>query len=77
MTRYYISTLKTNMAKENVSLDIILKKIYETKSYLLDEIKHNDLMSEKHKNVCRSLLFSFFVSAVSDCVSISAQTCVQ
>ena len=30
-------------------LDFRLKKIDETRDYLLDEIKHNDLMSEKHK----------------------------
>ena len=42
----YISTLKTNMA----SLDFRLK-IDETKNYLLEEIKHNGLMSKKHKNV--------------------------
>ena len=34
------------MAKENESLDFRLK-IDETRNYLLDEIKHNDLMSEK------------------------------
>ena len=25
------------------------KKIYETRNYLLEEIRYNDLMSEKHK----------------------------
>ena len=28
------------------------KKIHETKNYLLEEIKHNDLMSEKYKKIC-------------------------
>ena len=41
------------MAKENVSLDFRLKKTDETRNYLLDEIKHNDFMSETHKKVCR------------------------
>ena len=67
----YISTLKTNMT----SLDFRLKNIDETRNYLLEEIKHNDLMSEKHRKVCRALkyfeYFLVFVSAVSDCVSIS------
>ena len=30
-------------------LDFRLKKIDKTRDYLLDEIKHNDLMSEKHQ----------------------------
>ena len=34
---------------EEASLDFRLRKIDETRNYLLDEIKHNDLMSEKYK----------------------------
>ena len=34
------------MAEES-SLEFRLRKIDETRNYLLDEIKHNDLMSEK------------------------------
>ena len=45
MTISYISTLKTNMT----SFGFRLKKIDETRNYFLEEIKHNDLMSEKHK----------------------------
>ena len=66
MTRQYISTLTTRMAKENVSLDF---RLHETRNYLLDEIKHNDLMNEKHKKVCRTLNyfkhFPIFASAVN------------
>ena len=40
------------MAKENASLEFRLK-IDETKNYLLEEIKHNDLMSKKHKKCVR------------------------
>ena len=32
-----------------LSLEFKLKKIDETKKYLLEEIKHNDLISEKYK----------------------------
>ena len=32
-------------------LDFRLKKIDETRNYLLDERKYNDLISEKHKKV--------------------------
>ena len=39
-------------------------------------MKHNDLMNEKHKKLCRSLnyleRFIIFISAGSGCVSISA-----
>ena len=66
------------MAKENANLDFRLKQIHETKKYLLDEIKHNDLIGEKHRLDCRALNyfehFLVFVSAVSDCVSLSAFT---
>ena len=40
-----MSTLRINMP----SLEFRLKKIDETRNYLLEEIKHNDLMSEKLK----------------------------
>ena len=32
------------MAKENAGLAFRLKKIYETRNYLLEEIKHNELI---------------------------------
>ena len=41
-----------NMAKET-SLELRLKKNNETKNYLLDEIKSNDLMNEKYKKACK------------------------
>ena len=34
---------------EEASLDFRLRKIGETINYLLDQIKHDDLMSEKYK----------------------------
>ena len=37
------------MAKENVSLEFRFKRIVETRNYLLEELKHNDLMSEEYK----------------------------
>ena len=57
-------------------LSLDLKKIDETRNYLLDEIKHNDLMSEKYKKTCKYLNyvehFLILVSTVTGCVSISA-----
>ena len=59
------------MAKENVSFDFRLKTD-ETGNYLLEEIKLNDLMCEKHEKVLNYFKhFLVFVSAVSECVSIS------
>ena len=47
---------KGNMAKENVILDFRFKKeIDETRNYLLEEIKHSCLMSEKHKKSAQGL----------------------
>ena len=37
------------------SLEFRLKKIDETGNYLLEEIKHNDLMREKYKKTCTYL----------------------
>ena len=52
------------------------KNIDETRNYLLDEIKHNDLMSEKHKKVCRDFNylehFFLFISIVTKCLSVSS-----
>ena len=52
MTKQYVSVLKINMV-EVASLKFRLRKIDETRNYLLDEIKHNYLMSEKYKNTCK------------------------
>ena len=60
----------------NISLDFRLQNIDETRNFLLEVIKQNDLMSKKHKNVFRALNYFeyilIFVSATSGCVSISA-----
>ena len=40
---------------EEASLDFRLRKIDETRNYLLDEIKHNGLMSEKYKKTSKYL----------------------
>ena len=61
---------------EEASLEFGLRKIDETRNYLLEEIKQNDLMSEKYKKTCKSLNYVEYslilVSTVNDCVSISA-----
>ena len=40
---------------EEASLKFRSRKIYETRKYLLDEINHNDLISEKYKMKCKYL----------------------
>ena len=48
----------------------------ETINYLIEEINQNELMSEKHKNVCTTLNYSehflILASAITGCVSISS-----
>ena len=44
----------TNMVEE-ASLEFRLRKIDQTRNYLFDEIKDNDLMSEKYKKTCKYL----------------------
>ena len=61
---------------EEASLAFRLIKIDETRNYLLDEIKHNDLISEKYKQTCKysndveHLLI--LASAIDACISMSA-----
>ena len=61
---------------EEASLEFRLRNIDETRNYLLDEIKHNDLLSEKYKNTCKYLNYVehllILASTITGCVSISA-----
>ena len=63
------------MVKE-ASIEFRLRKIDETRNYLLDQIKYNDLLSEKYKKTCKYLNYVehllILVSTVTGCVSISA-----
>ena len=58
------------------SLQFILKKIDKTRHYLLEEINHNDLMSEKCKKTCKYFNYVedllILVLTVTGCVTISA-----
>ena len=59
-----------------LSLEFRQKKIDEKRDCILEEIKHNDLMSEKHQKTCKYLNYVehllVLASAVTGCVSISA-----
>ena len=61
---------------EEAGLEFRLRKIDETRNYLFDEIKHNDLMSGKYKKTCKYLNYVehllILASAVAGCISISA-----
>ena len=58
------------------SLEFRLNEIDETRNYILEKIKHINLMSQKYKKMCRSLKycehFLVLISLVSWCVSVSA-----
>ena len=43
------------MVKQNISQEFRLKYIDETRHYLIEEIKQNELMSKKHKKFCTTL----------------------
>ena len=45
---------------EETSLESRLKETNETRNYLLEEIKHDDLMSEKFEKTCKCWAFAFF-----------------
>ena len=63
------------MVKEAI-LEFRLRKTDETRNYFLDEIKHNDLMSEKYRNTYKYLNYVenlfILVSTITGCNSISA-----
>ena len=60
---------------EKASLEFRFKRIDETRNNLLEDIKHNDLISEKYKKTCKYLNYVehllILVSTVTGCVSIS------
>ena len=64
--------LRANMSSRKFRF----KKLDETRNYLLDEINHNDLISEKYKKIFKYLNciehLLILVSAVAVYVSISA-----
>ena len=43
------------MNVKNISQEIILKSIDETRNYFIEEAKQNELMSKKHNLVCMTL----------------------
>ena len=65
------------MLEENTGQEFRLKNIYETKKYILEKIKHNELISEKHKKTCKNDEYlHILASTIAVCVSISSFTSV-
>ena len=60
---------------EEAGLEFRLRKIDEIKNYILDELNHSDLMSEKYKKTCQYLNYVqhllILASAITDWASIS------
>ena len=46
------------MPEENVNQEFRLKKVDEMRNYLIEQINQNNLMSKKHKIVCRVLNYT-------------------
>ena len=61
---------------EEASLEFRLRKIDETRNYLLDEIKHNNLIGEKYQNACKYLNYvqNLLIQSltITACISIFA-----
>ena len=64
------------MVEENISQEFRLKNVDETRNYFLEEIKQNELMSKKHKKVCKTPNYTDHVlilaSTIARCISVSA-----
>ena len=43
------------MSEKNINQDSSMEKIEKIRNYLIKEINQNELMSKKHKKVCRVL----------------------
>ena len=65
-----------NHVWKSMSQEFRLEIIDETRNYFIEKMQENELMSKKHKKVCRVLNdiehLLILVSAVTECVSISA-----
>ena len=66
------------MPEENISQEFRLKKIDEIRNYLIEEVNRDELMTNKHKKVCRVLSYIdrslIVISTITGCVFISAFT---
>ena len=63
------------MLEESMNQGFRLKKINEIRNYLIEEANRNELMSKKHKKVCRVLNYIYqsliVIPTITGFVSIS------
>ena len=77
MTKWYVIILKIDMVAEE-SLEYRLRKTDETRIYLLDQVKQNDLRSKKHSKKRKKIediyaeTLLILSSTITACVSIFA-----
>ena len=64
------------MCEENIRQECTMKNLDATRTYIIEEINRNELMSKKHKKVYTTLNyiehFLILASTITGCVSISA-----
>ena len=64
------------MFEENMSQEFKLKTVDEIRNSLIEEVNRNELMSKKHKKVCRDLNYVnhllVAISTINGCVFTSA-----
>ena len=69
------------MPGENINQEFRLKKIDEIRNYLIEKRNQNELMSKKHKKVCRVLNYIdhslIVICTITECVSISESRVLQ
>ena len=47
------------MPEEKMNKEFRLKKIDEIRNYLIEEMNRNELMSKKHRKICRVFSYNF------------------
>ena len=64
------------MSEENMNQEFSVKKIDEIRNHLIEKVNRNELMSKRHKKVCRTLNYIdhllLAIFTITGCVSISA-----
>ena len=64
------------MKEKNITQEFRLRNIDETRNYLIQHIKQNELINRKYKNVCTTLNyiehFLILAFAITGCISVSA-----
>ena len=63
------------MVEENISHELRLKTIDETKNYFLEEMEQNEVISRKYKKVCATMNYIehllILASLITGCISVS------